>query len=125
VIRYNSFTKGLLINDCPGETSGAMTILGNYGVASRYSVCGRPSVTYAYNVWVGDEAGRCGRSDRTGRTLQVRDPHGKDLHLTAGSRAIGSGDPRSFPHTDIDGTRRPAGARPDAGADEAPIRPVP
>jgi hypothetical protein len=123
VFRYNSFTKGLLINDCPGEPSGAMTILGNYGVASLYSVCGRASVTYGYNVWVGDEAGRCGRTDRVRRRAQFKDPKGKDLHLDAGASAINAGDPRSFPRTDIDGTRRPVGARPDAGADEA--RPSP
>jgi hypothetical protein len=39
--------------------------------------------------------------------------------LSAGSAAIDAGDPSSYPSVDIDGQRRPLGAAPDAGADEA------
>jgi chitodextrinase len=41
-----------------------------------------------------------------------------DLHLKAGSAAIGAGNPSSYPAADIDGNPRPAGGRADAGADE-------
>ena len=41
-----------------------------------------------------------------------------DLHLKPGAAAIDSGDPAGYPAKDIDGNSRPAGAGPDAGADE-------
>jgi len=45
-------------------------------------------------------------------------PGALDLHLLAGSGAIGAGDPANYPALDIDGQARPMGVAPDAGADE-------
>ena len=125
VIRYNSFTKGLAINECSWAFSGRMTIVGNYGMMSRYSVCDRSTVTYVSNVWVGRDAGRCGATDRIAPRLQFVDLRGKDLHLLATAAAVDAGSPDNLPRLDIDGTLRPLGTRPDAGADEyIPTRPV-
>jgi hypothetical protein len=42
-----------------------------------------------------------------------------NLHLSLGAAAINAGNPANYPSTDIDGHARPAGGRPDAGAQEA------
>ena len=59
----------------------------------------------------------CGPTDVVA-PFQFRNPAKLDLHLSAGSPAIGRGDPAGYPATDIDGQRRPRGSAPDAGADE-------
>ena len=60
------------------------------------------------------------------RRTQVSNPHdvfvnhaSGDYHLRDGSPAIDAADPRRRHSLDIEGRRRPAGARPDAGAYEA------
>jgi hypothetical protein len=71
-------------------------------------------ITFAYNVW---DSRKCGKTDRRDSNPFV-DASKSNLHLRPGSAAINAGDPKTFPRRDIDGQRRPAGKRPDAGADE-------
>jgi parallel beta-helix repeat protein len=47
------------------------------------------------------------------------DPSADDYHLRKGSPAVDAADPSFAPRTDIEGTARPIGPRPDAGAYEA------
>jgi parallel beta-helix repeat protein len=47
------------------------------------------------------------------------DPSADDYHLRKGSPAVDAAEPSSAPRTDIEGTARPIGSRPDAGAYEA------
>jgi hypothetical protein len=52
--------------------------------------------------------------------MKFRDADNADYHLLPGARAIGHGDPSSYPRRDIDGQLRPQGKRIDAGADQTP-----
>lgn len=74
----------------------------------------RPGVAYAYNV-VGDR-GTCGSTD-VAADPGFRDARNNDFRLVPGAAAIDRGGPE-YPATDLEGTRRPTGARADAGADE-------
>jgi len=109
VIRYNSFAVGVdgtMNVDAVGPVSA-------YGNAGQLDGCST-GVTYAYNVWT---AAKCSATDITANPLFVKNTGGDfDLHLTAGSPAIGRGDPTRFPATDFDGQLRTS--PPDAGADE-------
>jgi len=110
-LRYNSIDSSVLIYT--GFTYENMVVDSNIG---RISSCDTPGVTYRYNVW-GNE--KCGATDRTGAPGFVN-PDGStfDLHLKPGSAAIDAGNPGSYPARDIDGTARPRGGHPDAGASE-------
>jgi hypothetical protein len=88
-------------------------VVGNIGPYDRFACDGR--IRYSHNVWQG---ARCGRTDRNVRALGFRRPAALDLRLVPGSPGIDAGDDSSFPSTDIDGRRRPAGRGPDAGAAE-------
>lgn len=117
-IRYNSVAGPIGLfggwgEGKPVEITG--NVMGFDGCKLQQSGPGRVSpVVYRYNVLDG---GTCDRTD-------VDAPSGfvdakRDLHLRPDAAAIGRGDPRRFPRSDIDGSRRPKGGRPDAGADEA------
>jgi hypothetical protein len=75
-------------------------------------------VSYSHNLWYGGSP-TCAASDRSvslpGWVSAISD----DLHLTAASPAIDAGDPANYAASDIDGSSRPMGLAPDAGADEA------
>jgi hypothetical protein len=119
LMRNNTFVDDNVISDC-GITAGRATNLrwlGNIfesfdgggdcgGHVFDYNVIERGSGCGPHDVVVG--AGKAGFVDRAGG----------DLHLRAGSPAIGRGDPSDYPATDIDGNPRPFGSAPDAGADE-------
>lgn len=107
VVRNNSVTVPFLVDDCR-----SVKMIGNVGPQQQWTC--RKGVMYTHNVWQG---ARCGPTDLNAPS-GFRDPARFDLHLKAGAPAIGRGDPASFPVRDIDGDRRPRGARPDAGADE-------
>ena len=63
------------------------------------------------------DGGKCSASDINARSGFVN-PN-TNLHLRSHAAAINRGDAKSYPKRDIDGSRRPKGGRPDAGADEA------
>jgi len=107
VFRYNSATSPYSI-EC-GRIRGKVQLTANVGPYTSFACDSR--FVYAYNVFDG---ARCGATDRNAPSGFV-DPHTSNLHLTDRSAAIGHGDPRSFPATDIDGRKRTA-RRVDAGA---------
>jgi chitodextrinase len=109
VVRYNSFNGSILLYD--GFTYDNVSFVGNVG---RIAACGQAGVEFAFNVWSNL---RCGPTDRVAPAGYV-DAAGFDLHLAAGSAAIGAGDPSRYPASDIDGDPRPVGGAPDAGSDE-------
>jgi hypothetical protein len=114
-IRYNSWLQPPRMPN--GEIAYNVSFIGNAGEMTQEN-CGVDGVTFSRNVWFGAQ---CSRTDKKVDTLAgigFVDPASLDLHLKPGSPAIDAGDPASFPVTDIDGDRRPAGAAPDAGADE-------
>jgi hypothetical protein len=77
------------------------------------------SGSWSYNVFESTASGgNCGTNARVVRDAFFVE-RGKNYHLRAGSPAIGRGDPKRFPQTDVDGARRPADREPDAGFDEA------
>jgi len=111
LVRNNSSTQEMSLgNEIPTLTN--VRAIANVAPYSRRSCDNR--IVYAYNVWAGT---RCGRTDLNAAS-GFRNPGSLDFHLTARSRAIGHGDPKSSPKRDIDGQRRPQGRRVDAGADE-------
>jgi hypothetical protein len=111
LVRNNSSTQEMYLgNDIPTLTN--VRAVGNVAPLHQYSCDKR--IAYAYNVWQG---ARCGRTDANA-PARFRSPATGDLHLLAKARAIGHGDPHSFPRRDIDGQLRPQGKRVDAGADE-------
>ena len=117
VMRYNSFVKGIALNNCSDRANGELSLIANYGPASG-AMCGSGGVTYSYNVWVGADAQKCASTDRVSHRLQYVDPNGHDLHLAQGATAVNAGDPANFPRRDFDGDLRATDGRPDAGADE-------
>jgi hypothetical protein len=97
---------------------------GNLGQRASYHCYG--GVVFTDNVWFTDWSGstpaKCSTTDSAlaggSSAVGFVDLAGLDLHLTAGSPAIDAGSPSDFAAADIDGQTRPAGALPDAGADE-------
>jgi hypothetical protein len=111
LVRNNSSTQEMSLgNEIPTLTN--VRAVANVAPYGRRSCDDR--IVYAYNVWDG---ARCGRTDLNAPSA-FRNPASLDFHLTARSRAIGHGDPHSWPRRDIDGQRRPQGRKVDAGADE-------
>jgi hypothetical protein len=111
LIRNNSSAQAMhLGNDIPQLTN--VRVIANVAPNKPWACDKR--VVYAYNVW---EGARCAATDRNARS-GFRDPAADDLHLVNGAKAIGRGNPKSFPKRDIDGQKRPQGKRVDAGADE-------
>jgi len=108
--RYNSATTAMVL-ECGRSVSG-VRVVGNLGPFNQWN-CERGFV-FSHNVWNG---AKCDATD-VNAPSGFRDARRNDLRLTAGSAAIDRGDPRDYPAIDIDGTRRPAGRAPDAGAHE-------
>jgi hypothetical protein len=113
LVRHNSFAQALLMFPTNGPNVG-VRVIGNVGPAPTCV----PGVTYRHNVWDGRT---CGSTDVDAPSGFVNAAKG-DLHLRPGSAAIDRGDPANHPRRDIDGDARPAGKRPDAGADESAAR---
>ena len=125
-IRYNSWLQPPRLPDTRTPASGTaccevalnVKVTGNAGpYVTDPMFCTLPGVTFAYNVWVGIA---CGATDKNVPDVHFVDPAKLDLHLKSDSPAIDAGSPTDFPAADIDGDHRPAGAAPDAGADERP-----
>jgi hypothetical protein len=109
LIRNNSFAGNLTLK--PEISYPNLAVIANAG--SKYGgPCDKGIASY--NVW---RTGGCGGTDRRADPKFVNE-RGFDFHLAPGSPAINRGHPKSFPRIDIDGQRRPAGGRSDAGADE-------
>jgi hypothetical protein len=112
VFRFNSSSQSVFFAD--SRSDGPYTFVGNY-MPWDYSLC-NSSANYRNNVLSG---GKCGSSDVTVPSLQFVDAKNHDLHLSAGSNAIGRGVKGERPAHDIDGDTRPGPAfAPDAGADQ-------
>jgi hypothetical protein len=108
--RYNSATTAMVL-ECGRPTNG-IRIVGNLGPYNQWTCEER--FLFRYNVWDG---AKCVATDLNAPP-GFRDARRNDLRLTPDSAAVDRGDPNDFPAVDIDGTRRPAGRAPDAGADE-------
>ncbi len=117
--RYNSFVSEGVSLAC-ASASGTQFV-GNTGPSPAGTSAHCPTLSggiiYSHNVFT-DQT--CGATDKHSAALNYVNSAttALDLHLTAGSAAIDAGDPGDFPAKDIDGQNRPAGAGPDAGADE-------
>ena len=109
IVRYNSFNSSILVY--PEFNYDNVQFIANVG---RTAYCGQSGITYAYNVWSNQ---KCGSTDKVAPNGFVN-AGAFDLHLSATSAAINAGNPASYPATDIEGTPRPQGGAPDAGADE-------
>jgi hypothetical protein len=120
-----------------GSGSPGGVFIGNliYGRSGDSQLCA--GSRYRHNVfWTepGRTAAKCGSSDHRASGAASNDagaglfvsPSASvgNLHLrnVAGNPARNRGDPRSYPSGDIDGSGRPVGSGPDAGADEAGFR---
>jgi hypothetical protein len=117
MFRYNSATKPFFLTRCTKSQCGSATLIGNYMPYNR-STCAAV-VTYYYNVLKG---GTCGPTDLAVPAFSFVDEAGFDLHLATGSAALCRGYWFNRPAVDIDGQKRPAKLRPDAGADQQPKR---
>lgn len=115
MVRYNSADKAFNVGEGSTSEGANVRFVANVAPAPPGAVCHRPGTAFRHNLWT--EGRRCSPSDRVARP-RFRDARGLDFHLRRSSPALGRGDPRNYPRLDIDGDRRPAGRRPDAGADE-------
>jgi hypothetical protein len=120
-------TPGLLIrNNSFAETTGPQ-LLGNQtgariiGNLLRNSGC-VPGAVYSHNVFIpwATTTGQtpCGPTDKKVSSFGYVNGPGFDYHITRRSPAVNSGDSRNCPTRDIDGHRRPAGIKCDAGSQE-------
>jgi chitodextrinase len=114
VVRNNSTLQAF--HD--GIERGTISFVGNVLDSMTSWECGQSTPSrWSYNVY---ESGvKCGSTDFVG-AVSYRDRARLDLHLLAGSAAIGRGSPTNYAAGDIDGEARPLGGAPDAGADEVP-----
>jgi chitodextrinase len=114
VVRNNSTLQAF--HDAIGR--GTISFVGNIVDSMTSWECGQSSVgRWSYNVY---ESGvKCGSTDFVG-PVNYENRAALDLHILAGSAAIGRGSPTGSAAVDIDGQSRPLGGGPDAGADEVP-----
>jgi chitodextrinase len=120
-LRYNSFAFSAWADSC--SSNNGSTFKGN--VAPRDWKCAG-GLTASYNVWQWSSNSPCGPGDKVVLGSQYGidklgylNPAGGDLGLQPGAPGINAGDPGDYPATDINGTKRPLGGLPDAGANEA------
>ena len=113
VMRFNSMSEGVgWLNGTNLVPNGQVTLDSNVLASNSSSNCSRGD--WRFNVVASGSS--CG--GKSGATGFVGPP--SDLHLQAGSPAIGAGNPQSHPERDIDGQRRAPGA-PEAGADQVNV----
>jgi hypothetical protein len=107
-VRNNSAVSAMRHPDCSHGCTN-VRYSGNISpLPGFYPAACVPEVTYAHNVWTGG-AKKCNKTDVAVANAGFVDPGGSppDLHLRAGSAAIGRGDPLNAPVGDIDGQKRP------------------
>jgi hypothetical protein len=109
LIRNNSSTQAMYLGNDIRKLKNVRVIA---NVAPNKPGACDDRIFYSHNVWAGT---RCSATDRNA-PLGFRNPAVGDFHLRKGAAAIGHGDPRNFPKTDIDGRKRQRGKRVDAGA---------
>lgn len=116
-VRYNTFLGGSLVTACTSST-GTTEYKANVGHQPGSSAGAQcpGAFTYSYNIITSN--GTCAATDVFTTTPGLGGSDG--FHLTAGSAAIGAGDPADCPATDHDGEGRPqpAATTCDSGADE-------
>jgi len=112
LIRNNSALAPVAVDPSYGHSTNVRLIS---NVAPMRAWQCAPRINYSHNAWQG---ARCGPTDRN-TAGDFRDAVSLDLRLRHDSDAIDSGDPNSYPQTDIDGKARPRGDAPDAGAYES------
>jgi parallel beta helix pectate lyase-like protein len=113
-IQYNTALGGISVDDDPPGSPANVVVRGNIAAKNQ---CQRGQ-TFAHNVW---SSIACSSSDRQTVIASMfvdGDPTdgSMNLRLLRGSRALGAGDPKVHPATDIDGRLRPVHLAPDAGA---------
>jgi hypothetical protein len=124
VVRYNTI-NGNIQHLGSGEGNNQYWT-GNIvtGVIGSYEGCPGTSGTVAeYNVWNSSNSTTCGAGATNLRVSSFTgwfvNASSGDLHLTSSaSTAVGAGNSRTYPSTDIDGYARPFGGSVDAGASE-------
>jgi hypothetical protein len=119
VIRNNSWLDQPLLSSDSQWFKSNYRVVGNVGPFDS-NFCANSYTSYSHNVFSNTTCGDPS-SKTVGNNFGFKDPTqggSLDLHLLAGSPAIGAGDPQDFPAYDIDGQARPLGGAPDAGADE-------
>jgi hypothetical protein len=122
-VRNNSIAGSGAFVDTPAS---ATTMVGNILASTDAFGCAtlaQRAARFAYNVTpAGCPGAAAAVTDSEVESSFVNasaaDSGAFDLHLRPGAKAIGRGDPGSFPATDIDGQSRPQSGAPDAGADE-------
>jgi len=112
-IRNNSALQTILVR----LSHGTAVVHGNLLPAMSKFLCDSygQSQWFDYNVY--SSGVQCGPHDAVGDPKYV-DATNFDLHLQAGSAALGRGDPTSHPPLDIEGKLRPLTMPPDAGASQ-------
>ncbi len=112
-IRFNSADEINL------GTSGSNT-LNNVKVENNATLngigCRSGGVTFTGNI--NESGGTCSSSDRQVGNLGFQNAANADFHLNAGSPLIDAATGNAYPSQDIDDQNRPAGGKPDVGADE-------
>ncbi len=112
-IRFNSADEINL------GTSGSNT-LNNVKVENNATLngigCRSGGVTFTGNI--NESGGTCSSSDRQVGNLGFQNAANADFHLNAGSPLIDAATGNAYPSQDIDHQNRPAGGKPDVGADE-------
>jgi hypothetical protein len=118
LIRNNSATQGFLI--MPAGAMNNVRVIANVAPAGSWECVS--GVTYRSNVWFHGSAqpAKCDATDLgvSAANPGFANPSALDLHLVAGSPAIGRGSASDGAATDIDGQVRGVTGAPDAGADE-------
>jgi hypothetical protein len=110
LMRNNTALQNIRLDACSGAT-----MTGTIQPSMSANTCSNAEAKLSWNVY---ESGvRC-ESTSIVRAVRFIDRGRFDLRLARRSAAIGRGNPRNFAPTDIRGTRRPKGKRPDAGAHE-------
>lgn len=133
LVRFNSFQRntGIELDRNPACTWENVRIVGNL---LMYPGSCDSHVTYAYNLWsTAWRRGRCSTTDRVvGNGFPYTNPASgaafdftlRNTRMTAADDLVPTTVPGGCPRRDVQGQRRPAGKRCDAGADER-LRPDP
>ncbi len=112
LLRNNSWAQDIHI-DVRDTTT--VNVVANVGAQSQRE-CGfsQGIINWSYNVFT---AARCSKTDRRAPSRFIK-VSTLDLRVPPAAAAKNHGDPKNYPPTDIFGTKRPVGTKPDAGAVE-------